>query len=46
MASHVVVITSDLRRVTVKTTPTSYLLDVLETACAKLNLSSDRYLLR
>ncbi|KAI5466603.1 GLUT4 regulating protein TUG-domain-containing protein [Mariannaea sp. PMI_226] len=46
MASHVVVIATDLRRATVKVTPGTYLTDVLEEACKKLNLSSDRYLVK
>ncbi|KAF4980127.1 hypothetical protein FZEAL_3791 [Fusarium zealandicum] len=46
MASHVVVIASDLRRATVKVTPGTYLIDVLEEACRKLNLSSDKYLVK
>lgn len=46
MASHVVVIASDLRRTTIKVNPGTYLTDVLEEACRKLNLSSDRYLLK
>ncbi|KAJ4173498.1 hypothetical protein NW754_012500 [Fusarium falciforme] len=44
MASHVVVIATDLRRATVKVTPGTYLTDVLEEACRKLGLSSDKYL--
>ncbi|KAM5356234.1 hypothetical protein ACJ41O_002880 [Fusarium nematophilum] len=46
MASHVVVIASDLRRATIKVTPGTYLIDVLEEACKKLNLSSDKYLVK
>ncbi|OLN82049.1 Tether containing UBX domain for GLUT4 [Colletotrichum chlorophyti] len=46
MASHVVVIGTDLRRATVKVSPGTYLTDVLEEACKKLNLSSDKYLLK
>ena len=46
MASHVVVIGSDLRRAQVKVTPGTFMIDILEAACAKLTLNSDRYLLR
>ncbi|KAI9720905.1 MAG: hypothetical protein M1828_005475 [Chrysothrix sp. TS-e1954] len=42
-ASHVVVIDSTARRHTVKTTPTKYLSDVLQEACAKFGLDSDQY---
>jgi tether containing UBX domain for GLUT4 len=46
MASHVTVIATDLRRATVKVTPATYMTDVLQEACKKLNLTSDRYLLK
>ncbi|KAG6010641.1 hypothetical protein E4U21_005139 [Claviceps maximensis] len=46
MASHVVVIATDLRRTTVKVTPGTYLSDVLDQACQRLSLSSDKYLIR
>jgi tether containing UBX domain for GLUT4 len=46
MASHVVVIATDLRRATVKVTPATYLSDVLDQACQKLNLSRDKYLVK
>ncbi|OAQ63376.1 UBX domain-containing protein [Pochonia chlamydosporia 170] len=46
MASHVVVIATDLRRATIKVTPGTYLSDVLDQACQKLNLSSDKYLVK
>ncbi|KAK2591684.1 hypothetical protein QQS21_010621 [Conoideocrella luteorostrata] len=46
MASHIVVIATDLRRTTVKVTPGTYLSDVLDQACKKLNLSSNKYLIR
>ncbi|PHH87012.1 hypothetical protein CDD83_9428 [Cordyceps sp. RAO-2017] len=46
MASHVVVIATDLRRTTIKVTPGTYLVDVLQEACKKLNLSSDKYLIK
>ncbi|KAF9879076.1 UBX domain-containing protein [Colletotrichum karsti] len=44
--SHVVVIGTDLRRATVKVSPGTYMTDVLQEACKKLNLSSDKYLLK
>src|SRR3989440_9916428 len=43
MASHVVVIDSTARRITVKTTPGKYLSDVLNEACAKLGLNPSLY---
>jgi TUG ubiquitin-like domain len=43
MASHVVVIDTSFRRVTIKVTPGKYLTDVLEEACGKLNLKSSNY---
>ncbi|KAF4851130.1 Tether containing UBX domain for GLUT4 [Colletotrichum siamense] len=46
MSSHVVVIGSDLRRATVKVSPGTYMTDVLQEACKKLNLSSDKYILK
>jgi len=46
MSSHVVVIATDLRRTTVKVSPGTYLIDVLQEACTKLNLSSDKFLLK
>ncbi|KAM0329888.1 hypothetical protein ACHAQA_004053 [Verticillium albo-atrum] len=46
MASHVTVIATDLRRTTVKVSPGTYMTDVLQEACKKLNLSSDKYLLK
>ncbi|OAA45497.1 GLUT4 regulating protein TUG [Metarhizium rileyi] len=46
MASHVVVIATDLRRATVKVGPGTYLSDVLDQACQKLNLSSNKYLVK
>ncbi|RFU72291.1 tether containing ubx domain for glut4 [Trichoderma arundinaceum] len=46
MASHVVVIATDLRRTTVKVNPGTYLSDVLQEACKKLNLDSDKYLIK
>ncbi|KAH7197545.1 uncharacterized protein B0J16DRAFT_377993 [Fusarium flagelliforme] len=46
MATNVVVIASDLRRATIKVTPGTYLIDVLEEACRRLSLSSDKYLVK
>ncbi|UNI15151.1 hypothetical protein JDV02_001714 [Purpureocillium takamizusanense] len=46
MSSHVVVIATDLRRTTVKVSPGTYLIDVLQEACTKLNLSGDKFLLK
>lgn len=46
MASHVVVIATDLRRATVKVTPSTYLIDVLQEACKKLSLDSNKYLMK
>ncbi|KAH7326488.1 GLUT4 regulating protein TUG-domain-containing protein [Stachybotrys elegans] len=46
MSSHVVVIATDLRRTTVKVNPGTYLSDVLQEACKKLNLPSDKYLVK
>ena len=43
MASHVVVIDTSARRVTIKTTPGKYLSDVLEEACSKFVLTSSQY---
>ncbi|KAG6039894.1 hypothetical protein E4U41_001852 [Claviceps citrina] len=37
---------ADLRRTTVKVTPGTFLSDVLDQACKKLNLSSDKYLIK
>lgn len=46
MAAHVEVVSTDLRRVKVKVTPGTYLVDVLGEACQKLNLVSDNYLFK
>ncbi|PNY28273.1 Tether containing UBX domain for GLUT4 [Tolypocladium capitatum] len=46
MSSHVVVIATDLRRTTIKVAPGTYLIDVLQEACKKLNLASDKYLIK
>ncbi|KAK0731100.1 GLUT4 regulating protein TUG-domain-containing protein [Lasiosphaeris hirsuta] len=46
MASHVEVVSTDLRRIKVKVTPSTYLVDVLGEACQKLHASPDRFLLK
>lgn len=46
MATNVVVIATDLRRATIKVQPGTYLTDVLEEACRRLNLSSDKYIVK
>ncbi|PHH78709.1 hypothetical protein CDD82_2892 [Ophiocordyceps australis] len=46
MSSHVVVIATDLRRTTIKVSPGTYLVDVLDEACKKLKLSNDKYLIK
>lgn len=43
MASNVVVIDSAARRATVKTTPNTYLSDVLAEACTKLGANASQY---
>ncbi|KAJ9245574.1 hypothetical protein DTO169E5_879 [Paecilomyces variotii] len=43
MSSHVVVIDASARRATVKTTPNKHLADILQEACAKLNLDANQY---
>jgi len=46
MSAHVEVVTADFRRHKIKVTPGTYLVDVLNEACQKHNLSSDKYLLK
>ncbi|KAI2629831.1 putative UBX domain protein [Hypoxylon sp. NC1633] len=46
MATNVKVVGTDLRQVTVKVNPGTYLTDVLELACEKLKVSSSKYLLK
>ncbi|KAM3513946.1 hypothetical protein MY11210_002378 [Beauveria gryllotalpidicola] len=46
MSMNVVVIGSDLRRATIKVTPGTYLIDVLQEACKRLSISSDKYILK
>ncbi|KAK4176103.1 GLUT4 regulating protein TUG-domain-containing protein [Triangularia setosa] len=43
MSAHVEVISTDLRRAKVKVTPGTYLVDVLNEACKKLNVNADKY---
>ncbi|CAP60407.1 uncharacterized protein PODANS_1_7050 [Podospora anserina S mat+] len=42
-AAHVEVISTDLRRAKVKVNPGTYLVDVLNEACKKLNVNPDKY---
>ncbi|KAK3310120.1 GLUT4 regulating protein TUG-domain-containing protein [Chaetomium strumarium] len=46
MAAHVEVVSTDFRRAKIKVTPGTYLVDVLDEACKKLNLKSDKYELK
>lgn len=46
MSMSVVVISTDFRRATVKVGPGTFLIDVLEEACKKLSISSDKYMLK
>ncbi|KAI1398735.1 putative UBX domain protein [Hypoxylon fuscum] len=46
MATNVKVVGTDLRQVTVKVNPGTYLTDVLEQACEKLKVPSTKYLLK
>jgi tether containing UBX domain for GLUT4 len=46
MAAYVEVVSTDLRRAKVKVTPGTYMVDVLNVACQKLNVKSDKYLLK
>lgn len=46
MSAHVEVFSTDIRKIKVKVTPTTYLVDVLGEACQKLNLKSDKYQLK
>ena len=43
MASHVVVIDTSFRRITIKVTPGKYVSDILEEACAKFGLNANNY---
>ncbi|KAI0176197.1 GLUT4 regulating protein TUG-domain-containing protein [Hypoxylon sp. FL1284] len=46
MATNVKVVGTDLRQVTVKVNPGTYLTDILAQACEKLKVSPDKYLLK
>ncbi|ROW11350.1 hypothetical protein VMCG_01049 [Cytospora schulzeri] len=46
MSSHVVVVAPDVKRVNVKVNPGTYMFDVLEEACKKLNLEVDKWALK
>ncbi|KAI0553775.1 GLUT4 regulating protein TUG-domain-containing protein [Xylaria curta] len=46
MATNVKVVGTDLRQVTIKVNPGTYLTEILEQACSKLKVSSDKYLLK
>ncbi|KAK4199126.1 GLUT4 regulating protein TUG-domain-containing protein [Triangularia verruculosa] len=46
MSAHVEVVSTDLRRAKVKVTPGTYLVDVLNEACKKLNINADKYELK
>lgn len=46
MATNVKVVSTDLRQITIKVNPGTYLTEVLEQACKKFSLSQDTYLLK
>jgi len=46
MATNVKVVGTDLRQVTIKVTPSTYLTEVLEQACTKLKIPNDKFLLK
>ncbi|KAI0409470.1 GLUT4 regulating protein TUG-domain-containing protein [Xylaria palmicola] len=46
MASNVKVVGTDLRQVTIKVNPSTYLTEILEQACAKLKVSEGKFLLK
>lgn len=46
MSFHVVVVSPDVKRVIVKVTPETFVFDVLEEACKKLNLQMDKWSLK
>lgn len=46
MSSHVVVVSPDVKRVSVKVNPGTHMFDVLEEACKKLNLQADKWSLK
>ncbi|KAH6648471.1 GLUT4 regulating protein TUG-domain-containing protein [Truncatella angustata] len=46
MSTTVKVISTDMRQASIKVSPSTYLVDVLEQACAKFNLLPDKHLLK
>jgi tether containing UBX domain for GLUT4 len=46
MATNVKVVGTDLRQVTIKVTPSTYLTEILEQACTKLKVPNDKFLLK
>lgn len=46
MSSHVVVVSPDVKRVSVKVNPGTYMFDVLDEACKKLNLQTEKWSLK
>lgn len=46
MATTIKVISTDMRQTSIKVNPSTYLIDVLEQACKKFNLSPDKHLLK
>jgi tether containing UBX domain for GLUT4 len=46
MSATIEVVSSDLKRAKVKVTPGTYMVDVLDEACKKLGLNSDKYALK
>lgn len=46
MSSHVVVVAPDVKRANIKVSPGTYMFDVLEEACKKLNLDVDKWSLK
>ncbi|KAK9789607.1 putative GLUT4 regulating protein TUG-domain-containing protein [Seiridium cardinale] len=46
MSTTVKVVSTDMRQAPIKVNPSTYLIDVLEQACKKFNLTPDKYLLK
>lgn len=46
MATNITVIAPDVRRATVKVLPNTYMIDVLEEACKKLNMAPGNWTLK
>ncbi|KAJ2989703.1 hypothetical protein NUW58_g3332 [Xylaria curta] len=46
MATNVKVVGTDLRQVTIKVSPSTYLTEILEQACTKLKVPNEKYLLK